>query len=608
MIEKILPIITIGILLYLLCYAPESFKLKFTIINDIIKLPYLYYLLSCLFFIILKMKEKISFGYFFIWIFLIQLIPQLQLLMIFLSNQHVISGIYKAYIVFCIYAVNISLSYYVGYSFLRTTNTYLASLTSMTATMLFINTFYLFYYFHYFQGFLLCLTLMMIGFLMGRLYGKKIFRITDILASLWNTEKKLILFILIIAFSVRLLFGLKLFFQLGENFILNSDDGSGYDNAAILLSQNFMNLFNGAIDHSPNGPAFGHLYWIFLGLIYKIFGRHMVIVILIQSLIHTAMIYCIYFSSQRLFNSTVAKLIAIVCALHTAMIHSAITLNVESIFIPFIFISLYFFQKYKEIISEKIFIKKEFKFLILSALFMGLAIITRPIILLYGFGIALYTVYLEWHKNKKMAYLKGFIYTCILILNIAPITLINYFNVHHFVLLTAQGPNQWRIDHNDPHSPGNTELIKLGIEPFQNLKGSITAFIKTPGPIVKTFLQIISKRIIKFFFVAPFGYFDPLYFLNNARIPNDYSPVLKIFSFFLFFIGLFSYFKYVKNSDMFIYLSLLGYYIFFQPILFYVLNIRYRLPIIPILVMFTCFGFYYVYRKLIDNIQYRYDS
>ncbi|MDD5423556.1 MAG: hypothetical protein PHT32_09115, partial [Candidatus Omnitrophica bacterium] len=91
---------------------------------------------------------------------------------------------------------------------------------------------------------------------------------SDMIRSLLADRWKFLLFVYVLALALRVMFGIILILQTGERFTVASCDGLSYDENAQMIAKNFKSLFDGSLVF----VVFGPYYWVFLGLIYKIFG------------------------------------------------------------------------------------------------------------------------------------------------------------------------------------------------------------------------------------------------------------------------------------------------------------------------------------------------
>ena len=212
--------------------------------------------------------------------------------------------------------------------------------------------------------------------------------------------------------------------QLAENILHYHSFQGTSDTASIPLNSRRLKPGNLILNYDTyREPG----YPVFLALVYFIAGIKPYIAILIQLLLNTISVILIYRIAQSLFNN---KVVATIAALLFAIdIHSIYVANVlysDTLFIFLFLLSLYYFFAGMKAMS---FLK-----FILSALFMGMASVTRPVSLLYPF--VLFFVVLLFNRGIQR---KWFIKAII------PYTLIVYAIVGGWVLRNHTTYNRWQL-------------------------------------------------------------------------------------------------------------------------------------------------------------------
>ncbi len=237
---------------------------------------------------------------------------------------------------------------------------------------------------------------------------------------------------------------------------------------------------------------------------------------------------------------------------------------------------------------------------------MGLAIITRAMLLLFP-GMAICWMFL--HK-RGLRWVKS---VAILFIGLAPalllVTVLTFTNVGEFRMFTSkQDPNWVAFTENDGsrytdprHVYSNAKLIEMGINPFKDLKGSLSIIMKNPLKVLKIESEILPIRLKLFLFYPNAGYFDPVYILSSTT-PNQYASTMEFYALFILIIGM----GYVLiNKERFFKSSLIILVIIYYLIIHVGLTAgqcwRYRIPIHPFFMIFAACALCLSYKAVISN-------
>jgi 4-amino-4-deoxy-L-arabinose transferase-like glycosyltransferase len=209
-----------------------------------------------------------------------------------------------------------------------------------------------------------------------------------------------------------------------EKSSIITSDAAGYE----TLAENMVHYhtFAGAFDTAKTGPT-SYLtkpdnliynldtyrepgYPFFLALVYFIAGVKPFIAIFLQLLLNIISVVLIYKITLLLFRNDVVAIIA--GLLFTIDIHSIYVANVlysDTLFISLFLFSLYYFMSGLE--------KKNISSFIISAVFIGLACLTRPVSLLYPF--VLLCILFLFYRNLGRWIVKAAICYMIIVYSIA---------------------------------------------------------------------------------------------------------------------------------------------------------------------------------------------
>lgn len=146
---------------------------------------------------------------------------------------------------------------------------------------------------------------------------------------------RVLVVILLIGLAARLLFVASL-----ENRLYWPIDERAYDQLAVSLVEG-----RGYVDESGRPTAYRPVgYPVFLALLYAVFGRSLIMVRIVQSLLTAALIYVIYLLTLRLFDRPSARIAAAICALYPYYIYVSGVLYSEALCVPLFACAVYLFM------------------------------------------------------------------------------------------------------------------------------------------------------------------------------------------------------------------------------------------------------------------------
>ena len=422
-------------------------------------------------------------------------------------------------------------------------------------------------------------------------------KITDFL----KREDVVVACIIISAFLIRAFFALRILRLTGDAFPLASDDGQTYDANAVLVMRSIANLARGRqIMPSAYDPG----YSIFLGLVYKIFGRNFYAASLIQAALNALMTAGVYFIAKSVFNRrSIGLIAAVLTATNQPLIMLSAVLGVEALYIPLLVFSIYFLVRSAK---DSIGMEKRNYYLFIAGLIMGFAIISRVGLLLFP-GMVIFWLLLRgkgghWFKSAG-----------IFILGLAPafflVTFLVFANTGELGWFSKKQEVGWGVysdivkkggDKEDPrYIYSNAKLIEMGIEPFKDFQGSVAAISRDPLKVLKIESKIIAARLRFFLFYPNFGLFDPIFILNST-IPNQYAQTMEFYALLFLAAGITGVLikkdRLRKSSPIIV---LILYYLIVHVGLSPVQCARYRVPIVPFLIIFAANSLYLFYNGIV---------
>lgn len=422
------------------------------------------------------------------------------------------------------------------------------------------------------------------------------------IASFIKSEKNVVIIIFLFSLFARAIFAFHILHLTADKFPTASDDGPTYNDNGILIMQNIANLISGKkILPSTYDPG----YSIFLGLIYKIFGHSFYAATLAQSALNALMVVVVYLIARQIFNRRIGAVAAVLAAVNQPLIMLSVVLTTEALYIPLLVFSIYCLMKF----SKNIDLKKSNYYLFLGGLFMGLAIITRAMLLLFpGLVILWLLLYRKWFKwiRASLVFLVGLLPALFLI------TILTYTNTGELKCFTNKQDPNWIAftekegsTYIDPrHVYSNAKLIEMGISPFHDLRGSILIILKNPLKVLKIESEILPIRLKLFLFYPNFGYFDPIFILTSTT-PNQYASTLVFYAMIILLTGIMNaIIKKGTAEKMSLVILIIIYYLIIHVGLTTGQCARYRVPIDPFFIIFAANGLYLFYKNVISRCTY----
>jgi tetratricopeptide (TPR) repeat protein len=355
-------------------------------------------------------------------------------------------------------------------------------------------------------------------------------------------------------------------------------------------------------------------YAYFLAIVYKIFGHNYIIPRVIQHLIGSFSCILVYFVAKRLFNRTVAIVASLLAATYGMFIYFEDELVLDSFLVFFDLLLILFLLKTKD--SPKL--SRWFA----CGIILGFSAITRPNILFFIPFVWLW-IFLVFTKQRK---LKEILTFCIMFLIgsalvIFPVALRNYLVAKDFVLIASQGGINFLIGNNRNADGMSAVLYKEDWQyrDFEHMAEKETGRSLKPSEVSNFYY----KKGIKFFLDEPEKAFKlwvkKLYiFWNKFEVSNNqdtyffrkYSSLIRILLIGFWFIGplglvgmILSWLggKERANLRKSILLPILFVFSYMLTVVMFFVTSRFRLPVIPFLIIFSAFTLVWLGEKLINR-------
>lgn len=342
------------------------------------------------------------------------------------------------------------------------------------------------------------------------------------------------------------------------------------------------------------------LYAYFLGVIYKIFGESVYVARLIQIIFGALSCSFIYLLGKKLFSETTGIIAAILAVFYKPFIFYDAVLVGDSLAVFLFLIVIFLSFKFFDTLSKK----NAF----IWGFMTGVAALCRPAILF--FPVITAVVYpLKFNPKIRKQVIKSFMWVFIGLFSILAVVAIrNYVVGKDFVLFTAHSGLNFYIGNNPTatgkfHAPpgvgrqrefmlANAHRIaerELGrsLKPSESSaywKKKAYQFIEH-NP--EKFIRLLCKKLYLFWQGGEIADFA------NIDFYKRFSPLLRVplVSFLLVvpwsILGIVISFKINRNMSLVRYL-LFGY---LGGTIIYFINSRYRLPVVPLLLIFASYGF-----------------
>ena len=419
-------------------------------------------------------------------------------------------------------------------------------------------------------------------------------------AAILKKELLIILSIFLFTFFIRVLY----LEQMKSNpfFSYPIIDAGAYDENALNMA-----LGMPTSDHKQTffqAPC----YIFFLAGMYKVFGHNYYIVRIVQIIISSLSCVLLFFIARKLFNQTTALIAAAIYALYgTIIFYDCEMLNpVLLIFFNLLGLLLLIYATEK----QKLYLW------LLCGLAFGLSIITRENTLLF-IPIVVLWIFFVFRKQapvkRILIYLLSFISAVIIV--VAPVTIRNYLVEKDLVIVSHTGGlnffigNMGKTDFYLTLQPGYHWIQLLSMPEGaagRYLKSSARSgwFFNATFRFIFTHPVAWIKIFIKKFTLFWNGYeFDPNYDIHYVK---KYSPILRIalckFAGIYFPFGIIVPFALLgvilalKNKDTFnqpnLFLLLAYAGVFSLSVILFLIKARYRLPVIPLFILFAAHGMY----------------
>jgi len=366
---------------------------------------------------------------------------------------------------------------------------------------------------------------------------------------------------------------------------LNVNATAWPDSWAYISIANSLASGHGYSFETPAGknPEYrAPLYPLFLATVFKFTGNNIFFVQLFQSLFGVITCLLVYGVGRRLFNEEAGLLAAILACVYPFLVYISSILVTEQLFVLFLLLSIYLLIRGREHLR--------YVFIIAAGISLGLGALTRPSMLAVVPFCGLYLFFRPGCNKGRCLAAVALLFVSTL-LTISPWTIRNYIKHGEFILIsTAGGENFW-LGNNDM-AKGNDSTAQLAGLPEEILsqlsessspktvekvywRAGIDWVIKNP----ERFLRLYIEKLVNFWRITP----DHITNIYRQKLIR-YGCAAILVPLYLFSIMGIVYNCHRYRDHMILYFTLLS---FPLGLSLFVTSFRFRIPLDPILLLFT---------------------
>jgi len=416
-----------------------------------------------------------------------------------------------------------------------------------------------------------------------------------------NKERLLLLGVFLLAFILRLIYLIQV--KSNPHFFSPTMDPLYHDIWAQNIAEGNW-IGSKVFFRAP-------FYAYFLAIVYKIFGHNYIIPRVIQHLIGSFSCILVYFLAKKLFNRKIATVASLLAATYGMFIYFEGELLLDSFLVFFDLLLILFLLKAKNNV-------KILNWLV-CGLILGFSAITRPNILFFIPFVWLW-IFLVFIKEGKLKKVFVFCATFLIgsVLMISPVALRNYLVAKDFVLIASQGGINFLIGNNSNADGMSAVLYKEDWQyrDFEHMAEKETGRSLKPSEVSNFYY----KKGIQFFLDEPEKAFKLwvkkcYIFWNKFEVSNNqdtyffrrYSSLIRILPIGFWLVGPLGLLGMVLswlggkekvNTRKSILLPILFVFSYMLTVVMFFVTDRFRLPVIPFLIIFSAFALVWLWEKL----------
>jgi 4-amino-4-deoxy-L-arabinose transferase-like glycosyltransferase len=442
-------------------------------------------------------------------------------------------------------------------------------------------------------------------------------------------DSKELLLVVFIAFVIRMGFFISL--QPWNNEVVEKTVITSIDSDASLYHERALSLLSKkSFDDFDTYRTPG--YPVFIALIYSISSGSVWFVLFIQILLNLISVVLVYKIAATIIHHKIALLSAFLFAIDLHQSYWAVTLYTDTLFVFLFLVSVYYLCK-----SIK---ENNFLSICLSALFLGIATLVRPISFLFPFVAVIFIlVFCNFKLKMKLAY--SLLFSIIFIATISPWLLHNYLKYQEAKLSAHSGYNLlfYDVAYTEVNRTGKTIeqvrkdfrdlAIKQGIDTtdansFKNskiffniaeqyIKNNFLLYCKRSlNGIVNMYANLETHHIASIFHLkskSPIDlYGEPSifsiilkYFKTKSKAEIFIGFCMGLYLLINYFFALYGMFLMIGKKEKLVFLFILI-ILYFSALTGVVGVARYKMPFMPFINILCALGLFHFYEKKIDKL------
>jgi 4-amino-4-deoxy-L-arabinose transferase-like glycosyltransferase len=328
------------------------------------------------------------------------------------------------------------------------------------------------------------------------------------------------------------------------------------------------------------------VYPLFLSGVSFLFGEGYWTIRIVQTIISSISCILIYFLGREFIDKSTGITAALIAVVYPFFIFWGAFILTETLFVFLLLLTVYFFH-----INKKI---PNIRNGVIAGILLGISILCRPSLIVFVFvllvSLTISSLWLGWENRFKII---GVI-LAFTILTISPWSVRNFYHFRRFIPLTTMTGSSFWEGNNLYSSGGPCQYLPKevkGLSEVERDRYLTKATLKVIKDNPLRFLKLLGIKFLRFWNIMPNyeGFSSPLYTLVSLF---SYIPVIITAIY-----GMFLTRKKWRNF-------LLFYMLFFSFTLghmLFVSSIRYRVTIMPFMIIFSAYGINQIYRRIKGN-------
>lgn len=423
------------------------------------------------------------------------------------------------------------------------------------------------------------------------------------------TDKKILIFILFIAVLARsislMAFMNKYHISVHESGITaypQIDDSQLYYHSAINLSEGKGYTFTitdtfqypvgiEAFKPSPIPDTYYNnhyppLYSFFLSVLYRLFGTSIVVYAVPQIILGTLSCYCTYLIAKEAFSSKVGLVAGFLLSMYPPMVWWTSYLRSENLFIPLQLLTVVFLIK---AVKNNLDVKNT----VLSGIFLAISFLCRNVVLYLPIFVVFYFLIVFFRTNKKRLLVSIIAFLLSYYLPLVPWGYRNYTIYGTFIITTVEDWDAFYMLNNEQEARTPLfELYSIKYDPQVNIDISSSE----KELVCKSFVKQHPLKYAKLCFKRFMAYWGPTT-QKPSLLKKVIDTLVYIVVFPMAFWGFYrSRWWLIKRAGFKPIPSLLITVILYYTMLHSLVSVDdgliYRYPIIPLICVFSAYGFY----------------